>query len=70
MLKFPTVYIHCFSGLKRIFYCNVSRRESWRSCIVEKEIKICVLLKSSQDFKEKLPIHLVFDITTGNGTFW
>ena len=57
-------------GLKRIFYCSVCRRESWRSCIVEKEIKICVSLKSSQDFKEKLSLHLVFDITTGNGTIW
>lgn len=37
--------LYLFRGIKRIFYCNVSRRESCGSCIVGEEIKIRSICK-------------------------
>ena len=59
--------LYLFSGIKRIFYCSVCRRESWGSCIVREEIKIRAFWKVV-----RTSFHCTWsDINTVNaGTCW
>ena len=59
--------LYLFSGIKRIFYCSVCRRESWGSWIVREEIKIRAFWKVV-----RTSFHCTWsDINTVNaGTCW